>query len=104
MQWFNPSAFAPPAKWTWGNSARNMLFGPGLWNWDISGMKSFAVREHLRLQFRGDFLDAFNHFNLSNPDNSIPDRRDGGTPNPNSGMITSGSGGRTVQLGLKLLF
>jgi len=81
-----------------------MLFGPGLWNWDISATKSFALREHLRLQFRADFLDAFNHFNLNNPDTNIADTRDGGTPNPNSGMITSGSGGRIVQLGLKLLF
>jgi Carboxypeptidase regulatory-like domain len=104
VQWVNPSAFAPPAKWTYGNSARNMLFGPGLWNWDITATKSFSIREHWRLQFRGDFFDAFNHFNLSNPDNTIPDRRDGGTPNPNSGMITSGSGGRIVQLGLKLSF
>jgi len=36
--------------------------------------------------------------------NTIPDRRDGGTPNPSSGMITSGSGGRAVQFGVKLLF
>ena len=104
VQWFDPSAFAPPSKWTWGNSARNMLFGPGLWNWDITATKSFALREHLRLQFRADFLDAFNHFNLNNPDTSTADTRDGGTPNPNSGKITSGSGSRTIQLGLKLLF
>lgn len=104
VQWFNTTAFAPPAKWTWGNSARNMLWGPGLWNWDISGSKSFALRERFRLQVRSDFLDAFNHFNLSNPNASIPDTRDGGTPNPTSGKITSGSGSRIVQLGLKLSF
>src|SRR5262249_40748307 len=50
VQWFNPAAFAPPAKWTWGNSARNMLFGPGLWNWDVSATKSFALSERLRLR------------------------------------------------------
>lgn len=104
VQWINTSAFAPPAKWTWGNSARNMLWGPGLWNWDINGTKSFTLREQVRLQFRADFLDAFNHFNLANPNASIPDLRDGGTLNPNSGKITGGSGARIVQLGLKLVF
>ena len=61
VRWFNTAAFAPPAKWTYGNSARNMLWGPGLWNWDTSAMKAFPLREHLRLQFRADFLNAFNH-------------------------------------------
>ena len=81
-----------------------MLWGPGLWNWDTSAMKAFQLREHLRLQFRADFLNAFNHMNLDNPATTIADTRDGGTPNPNAGMITSGSGTRTIQLGLKLLF
>ena len=67
-------------------------------------MKAFPLREHLRLQFRADFLDAFNHMNLDNPGTGIADTRDGGTLNPTAGMITSGSGSRTVQLGLKLLF
>ena len=89
-----PAAFAPPAKWTWGNSARNMLFGPGLWNWDIARRNRSPLREHLRLQFRADFLNAFNHMNLDNPDTTIADTRDGGTPNPTAGMITSGTGSR----------
>jgi hypothetical protein len=42
--------------------------------------------------------------NLDNPATAIANTRDGGTPNPNAGMITSGSGTRTIQLGLKLLF
>ena len=104
VRWFNTAAFAPPAKWTYGNSARNMLWGPGLWNWDTSAMKAFPLREQLRLQFRADFLNSFNHMNLDNPATAIADTRDGGTPNPNAGMITSGSGTRTIQLGLKLLF
>lgn len=104
VQWFNPAAFAPPAKWAWGNSARDMIFGPGMWNWDISGQKSFAVSDRFRLKFRADFLDAFNHMNLGDPNLSIADTRDNGTPNPTAGMITSGTGNRVVQLSLKLAF
>jgi hypothetical protein len=33
-QWFNPAAFAVPAPFTYGNSARNLLFGPGYFNWE----------------------------------------------------------------------
>src|SRR5262249_40024347 len=29
IQWFNPAAFAPPARFTHGNSARTIALGPG---------------------------------------------------------------------------
>ena len=104
VQWFNPSSFAPPAKWTFGDASRNMLFGPGYWNWDMSAMKAIPVRESVKLQFRADFLDAFNHMNLLNPGVSLGDTRDGGTANPNFGLITTGNGNRNIQLALRLMF
>lgn len=104
VRWFNPEAFAPPQPWQWGNSARNMLFGPGYVNWDMSGQKSFAITERMRLKFKADFFDAFNHFNLGNPNATIADTRDGGLPNANSGLITGGSGNRIIQLGLTLQY
>jgi hypothetical protein len=70
----------------------------------MSAMKVVPVRETMRVQLRGDFLNAFNHFNLSNPNVSIADTRDGGTANPNSGKITSGIGNRIVQVSVKLSF
>jgi Carboxypeptidase regulatory-like domain len=104
VQWFNPGAFAPPQPWNWGNSSRDSVFGPGFWNWDISLMKNFKVTERVRLQFRGDFLDAFNHFNLSNPSSTIADTRDGGTAIPGAGKIFGGSGNRVVQVGARISF
>ena len=102
VQWFNPAAFAAPQPWAWGNSARDTLFGPGLWNWDMSVMKNLKVGERYTLRLQGDFFDAFNHFNLGNPVGTVADLRDGGTPVANSGKITSGSGSRQIQLGVKL--
>ena len=93
-----------PTYAAYGNAARNMLWGPGYWNWDMSGMKSFPVRESLKLQLRADFIDAFNHTNLSNPNVTLPDVRDQGNANPNFGVITDGIGNRTVQLAVKLMF
>jgi hypothetical protein len=104
VQWYNPDAFAAPQPWAWGNSARDMLFGPGFWNWDMSAMKSFALPERVHIQFRADFLNAFNHFNLGQPVATIADTRDGGTPVAHSGQITTGSDQRAIQLGLSLKF
>lgn len=104
VQWFNPSAFAAPQPWTWGNSARDSVFGPGFWDWDISALKNFKITERVQFQLRGDFLDAFNHFNLSNPSATIADTRDGGPPILTAGKIFGGSGNRIIQVGARLSF
>lgn len=111
VQWINPAAFAPPQPWQWGNSQPYSVWGPGFWNWDISVQKYFRIPtmsklERPRLQFRADLFDAFNHFNLGGFSQSmtIADTRDGGPPIPSAGRIFSGSGNRTVQLGLRLEF
>lgn len=104
VQWFNPNAFVAPQPWQWGNSQRNSVFGPGSWNWDIGVQKIFSIKERHRIQLRGDALDAFNHFNLSNPYSTIADARDGGLAVPNAGKILNGSGSRIIQIGLKYMF
>ncbi len=104
VQWFNPAAFAPPQPWTWGNSQRNSLFGPGFWNWDASALKSFSLTERQTLQFRCDALNIANHFNPTTVNNTIADTRDGGVAAPLAGKVTSGSGSRTIQFGLKYSF
>jgi carboxypeptidase family protein len=104
VPWFNTDAFAPPAKWQYGNAQRNNVFGPGFWNWDIGVQKTFSITENHRLQLRGDALDAFNHFNLGNPSATIANTRDGGLPDPRAGKIFGGSGSRVIQLGLKYMF
>ncbi len=105
VPWFNTAAFAPPQPWGWGNSARDLLFTPGFWNWDMSGSKTFPTwSDRLNFDFRADFFDAFNHFNLGAPVESIADSRDGGTAVANSGAIVSGSGQRSIQLSLSARF
>jgi hypothetical protein len=104
VQWFNAGAFEAPQKWTWGNSSRNMMFGPGSALWDMSLQKVFTFKDRFRITLRGDFMDAFNHFNLSNPGSTIGDTRDGGSAVATAAMITGGSGNRTGQLGARLSF
>ena len=41
-RWFDVTAFTTPAPFTYGNSARDVLFGPGRVNFDLSLLKNFA--------------------------------------------------------------
>jgi hypothetical protein len=110
VQWFNTAAFQAPQPWAWGNSSRNSVYGPGFWNWDLGLQKLFRITEHHSLELRGDFLNAFNHFNLANlttgtATTTIADTRDGGLPTPTAGKILTGTGNpRVIQLGLKYMF
>jgi hypothetical protein len=56
-----------PACGSFGNVARNSLFGPHLFNADIALGKYFAITESLRAQFRAESFNAFNHVNLGQP-------------------------------------
>jgi len=104
IPWFNSSSFGPQQEWTWGNAARDSIFGPGYVDWDMSVMKSFQVKDHMKLQFRCDMIDALNHFTPGTPNNGIADTRDGGSPDTTTGNIYWGYGSRVVQVGAKIVF
>ena len=46
------------------------LYGPHLWNDDLSLSKIFPIRENVRFVFQSEFLNAFNHPNWANPNSS----------------------------------
>jgi hypothetical protein len=96
--WFDPSAFTAPAEYTFGNSGRNILRGPGFANWNASASKSFHVPlgEAGRLEIRADAYDVLNHANFGNPNASIGSAA--------VATITSSTTSRNLQLGAKLSF
>jgi hypothetical protein len=109
VQWFNTDAFSVPQPWTYGNASPRSVFGPGFGNWDFSVMKSFRLPkgESNRLEFKADFFNLPNHYNLGDPNNCIQDLRPGdeGYADPNCGKIFYGVGApRLIQLGLRLFF
>ncbi|MEO8658366.1 MAG: TonB-dependent receptor, partial [Bryobacteraceae bacterium] len=69
--WFNPGAFGVPALYTYGNSGRNILRGPGVVRVDLALMKSFQIHEKLRLELQGEAYNAFNRTNLGNPNATV---------------------------------
>ena len=51
-----------------GTLSRNALSGPGFWNYDLAVMRTIPLRDtRIRLQFRAEFYNAFNHANLLPP-------------------------------------
>lgn len=53
-----------------GNSGIGVILGPGQFNWDISLMKNTQITERVRMQFRADFYNAFNHPQFADPGGS----------------------------------
>ena len=81
-----------------GNSGRNPIRGPGFWNVDLGLFRTIDI-DRVKLQFRFEAINAFNHANFANPGGDISNA---GT----FGFITSttGTGERNLRLGLRVSF
>ena len=96
-QWFNPADFTVPALYTYGDSGRNILLGPGFGGVDLSLAKAFSITERTKLEFRWDAFNALNRENLGSP-NSYVDQS-------TAGQITSiVDFRRRMQIGAHLTF
>jgi len=102
-QWFtNNGNFIDPGAETgvaphFGNCAPQLggLRGPHYTDVDLSLHKDFLLTERFKLQFRTDFVNAFNHVQLNAPNMSL-----GST----MGQITSAQPPRNIQFALKLYY
>lgn len=70
-KWFATEDFALPAPYTYGNSGRTILVGPGEQVWDISLTKVNRFGDGKSVEFRVEFFNALNHPNFDNPVNSF---------------------------------
>ncbi|MBI3684206.1 MAG: TonB-dependent receptor [Acidobacteria bacterium] len=96
IQWFNPAAFAPPSRYTHGNSARTIMLGPGLVNFDTAVTKNWRFRERYRLQFRWEAFNTFNTPSFGPPGSGL-----GGG---GFGIAGAGASDREMQFAMKLYF
>lgn len=95
---------------------RNLFRGPGFWNMDVGVQKVFPVTDRIRLQFRGEFFNVFNHVNFDSPvgatdgSNQITSSIFGRTcceavaPPSTQNIIQTGEAARVIQFALKLQF
>jgi hypothetical protein len=98
IQWFtNNNNFVNPTVGTFGNCAPQLagLRTPHYSDIDLGLQKNFQVTERFRLQFRTDFINAFNHVQLNVPNTGI---------GANMGQITGAQPSRNIQLALKLYY
>jgi hypothetical protein len=97
QEYFNTAVFKPNAVGTFGNSAKNNLRGPGVFNTDVALLKNTKIAEHFTLQFRAEFYNAFNNVDFGLPDFTTTD--------PTFGQILSTAANpRIMQFAFKLLF
>ncbi len=71
--------------------------GDSMNNWDLAAIKAFDLRERLKLQFRTEFVNAFNHVMFDVP-NTTPSSTNFGVIN---GEVSTP---RVVQFSLRLVF
>jgi outer membrane receptor protein involved in Fe transport len=112
----NPAAFAPAAANTQGDFGRNVLRGFGAWQFDLGVRRDFPLYESLKLQFRAEMFNLFNHPNFGPPDHFLGDSTFGtptqtlaeslGAGGQNAGFspLYQIGGPRSIQLALKLMF
>jgi hypothetical protein len=100
-QWFDTSVFTAAPRF--GNLGRNVIVGPAFNNTDFSVIKVTEIGEGIRVQFRAEVFDLFNHANFGRPGNTV------GTPL--FGRITStrfptGESGssRQIQFAVKVMY
>jgi hypothetical protein len=97
QNWFDESAFVSPSSYTFGNSGRNILRGPGLRNVDLGLSRFISLTERTNIEFRAE---AFNLFNTPQF----------GLPNSTLGVATTGvistvvNPQRELQLALRFAF
>ena len=96
-RWFDVSAFTVPAPFTFGNSAANVIYGPGLVNLDLTVARTFKLTEKISLDFRSEFFNLFNEAHFDFPNTVV------NTPN-GARIGATASSMRQIQFGLKLIF
>jgi Carboxypeptidase regulatory-like domain/TonB dependent receptor-like, beta-barrel len=92
----DPTAFATPALYTYGNAPRNLVRGLSRYNTDLSLVKSFPIGGKARFEVRADVFNLFDQVTWGTPNGVF------GTAN--FGRVTSADPMRRMELGGKFVF
>jgi len=111
----NKAAFVPAPTGQQGDMPRNMLRSFDAVQADIAVQRQFRFTERLRLNFRGEFFNIFNHPNFGPPIGDLTNKLFGystqtlasslsGADNAGFSPLYQIGGPRSIQLALKLQF
>jgi len=103
------AVIVPPALGTFGQMSRYSIYGVGFWEWDMSIIKTWVIRERINTQFRAEFYNLTNSTQFYTPNAvlSSPSTFGESTATPDVGVNSPiiGTGGpRKIQFGLKFAF
>jgi len=108
-------AFCIPAPGLNG-AGRNIFISPNYWNVDFGFIKTFQISESVKIQFRTEMFNAFNHVNFDNPRDAStgsPQIRSnvfgsaccaGVAPPSTQTVVQTGEAARVIQFALKFQF
>lgn len=97
--WFDKGSYEAVAPLQFGSCGVGTVRGPGYANLDLSLHKEFKITETKSIQFRSDFLNAFNHVNYNAPNTGFDP-----SATSTTGLINSSQAPRNIQLALKFYY
>jgi hypothetical protein len=102
---FNTDVFKRPAQGTFGNAGVDILYGPGINNWDLAVSKRFPLFSESRyVQFRTEMFNVWNHTQFSGVASTARFDKNGVQTDPNFGAYNAALKPRNIQLSLKVVF
>ena len=96
LTFFNTGAFSVPAAGTFGNSARNLIVGPGQHNASMSLMKTVQIRQGRSISLRVQANNVFNTVQFGSIDTTVN--------SPTFGRVLSVRSMRSVQFNVRMGF
>jgi hypothetical protein len=91
LYWMNANSFGNAPNGTFDTSGRNQVRGPGFSDVDLGVFKTGHITEKVRLQFRAEMFNLFNHNNYAPFNNTV---------GSNLGRVTSTIGNYEGQPGI----
>jgi hypothetical protein len=104
QEWINPAAFSVPANGMFGNLGRNAFRAPGIEDVDLSLAKDVSFGERVKLRFRADAFNVFNHAQYGAPNANISASNFGVITSTISSYATGRGTPREFQLSAKISF
>lgn len=106
-RWIDTSMFRRPAKGEVGSgsAATNAAFrGPGVSNWELTFFKNIPIKERVKLQFRWEMCNAFNHTQFTGLNTAAQFDAKGNMVNTAFGQLSSARDPRIQQMSLRISF
>jgi len=97
VPWLSSAPFKPATTGTYGNLGAANIVGPGAFRFDMSLVRSFAVREKQKVEIRAEAFNLLNHYRPGNPAATLS------TP-ASFGQVTTGGDPRIMQFAFKYIF